>query len=121
MIPEWATYVEWRDAFADVIDERYYTLDWLDMRVLNGEVRFWGSANAAIVAELRDYPTGAKDVHGLVAAGDLREIVQDLIPQAEAWGREQGCVAAIIESRPGWVKMLPGYEAFQLSVRKELC
>lgn len=120
MIPEWATYVEWRDAFADVIDERYYTLEWLDMRLLNGDVRFWGSANAAIIAELRDYPTGARDVHGLIAAGDLREIVQDLIPQAEAWGKSQGCIGAIVESRPGWVKMLPDYELHQTSVRKEL-
>ncbi len=120
MIPEWALYAEWRDAFSEVIDERYYTLDWLDLRLLNGEVRFWGSANAAIIAELRDYPTGAKDVHGLIAAGDLREIVSELIPQAEAWGREQGCIGAIIESRPGWGKMLPDYEPHQFTIYKEL-
>ena len=120
MIPEWATYTEWRDAFADVMDERYYTLDWLDIRLLNGDVMFWGSESAAIVAELRDYPTGAKDVHGLIAAGDLREIVEDLIPKAEAWGRANGCIAAVIESRPGWVKALPGYELHQCHVRKEL-
>ncbi len=122
MVPEWSTYVEWRDAFADVIDERYYTLDWLDMRLLNGEVRFWGSANAAIIAELRDYPTGAKDVHGLIAAGDVREIITDLIPKAEAWGRENGCVAALIESRHAWSRVLAsyGYSTHQVTVRKEL-
>ncbi len=122
MIPAWATYCKWREAFAKVIDERYYTLDWLDMRFLNGEVMFWGSENAAIIAEIRDYPTGAKDVHGLIAAGDLREIVEALIPQAEAWGREQGCIGAIIESRPAWSRALEpyGYEVSQVAVRKEL-
>lgn len=120
MIPEWATYCNWRDAFAEVIDERYYTLEWLDMRLLNGDVMFWGSENAGIVAELRDYPTGAKDVHGLIAAGDVREIITDLIPKAEAWGREQGCIGAMIASRPGWLKMLPEYEAFQVEIRRDL-
>ncbi len=122
MIPEWACYTEWRDAFAEVIDERYYTLDWLDMRLLNGEVMFWGTESAAIIAELREYPTGAIDVHGLIAAGDLREIIGDLIPKAEAWGRERGCIGAVIESRQEWARALAphGYEPFQLTVRKEL-
>ncbi len=122
MIPAWALYVDWRDAFAEVIDERYYTLDWLDMRLLNGEVMFWGSENAAIIAELREYPTGSRDVHGLIAAGDLHEIIEELIPKAEAWGRENGCIAALIESRPAWAKALApyGYETHQVTVRKEL-
>ncbi len=120
MIPEWSTYCAWRDAFGDVIDDRYHTLDWLDLNILSGEFRFFAGEGAAIVAELRDYPTGAKDVHGLIAAGDLGEIVADLIPQAEEWGREQGCIAAIIESRPAWAKLLPGYEPHQLAIRKEL-
>ncbi len=120
MIPEWAVYCDWRDAFSDVMDERYYTLDWLDMRLLNGDVMFWGSENAAIMAELKEYPTGAKDVHGLIAAGDLREIVGELIPKAEAWGKAQGCIGAIIESRPGWLKVLPDYEPHQTTIYKEL-
>jgi hypothetical protein len=122
MIPDWATYCEWRGAFAEVIDDRYYSLDWLDMRLLNGEVRFWATPSAAIIAELREYPTGAMDVHGLIAAGDLREIIETLIPQAEQWGAAQGCIAALIESRPAWAKALApfGYETHQVTVRKEL-
>ncbi len=104
------------------MDERYYTLEWLDAQILSGAVQFMASANAAIVVEIRDYPTGAKDVHGLIAAGDLGEIVNELIPLAEQWGREQDCVGAIIESRVGWAKALApsGYEPHQLAVRKEL-
>lgn len=115
-------YYSFRGAFAEVMDERYHTIEWLDAQVLSGAVMFWRSANAAIVAEVRDYPTGVKDIHGLIAAGDLSEIIETLIPQAEAWGRANGCIAAQIESRVGWAKALKphGYETFQVIVRKEL-
>jgi hypothetical protein len=72
--------------------------------------------------ELRRYPGGALDVHGLVAAGDMVEIRDNLIPCAEAWGRANGCIAGVVESRPGWAKVLKpsGYEVSQVTVRKEL-
>lgn len=120
MIPDWAGYCEFRPAFAQVMDQRYHTLPWLDEQVLSGKVQFWRTDSAAIVAEVRDYPTGAKDIHGLIAAGDLADIVQVLIPQAEQWGRENGCIAAQIESRPGWARALKDYDVHQVIVRKEL-
>ncbi|WP_324807226.1 hypothetical protein SH584_11505 [Sphingomonas sp. LY29] len=122
ILPDWAGYCQFRSAFADVMDERYHSLDWLDQQVLSGEFKFFRTEDAAIVVELRDYPTGARDVHGLIAAGNLADIVERLIPAAEAWGKEQGCIGAIIESRPGWAKALSqyGYEPHQLAVRKEL-
>lgn len=122
MMPDWAGYCSFRNAFAEVMDERYHTLPWLDEQMLTGKVQFWRSDNAAIITEVRNYPTGATDIHGLIAAGNLEEIVEVLIPQAEEWGREQNCIAAQIESRAGWAKALKsyGYEAHQLTVRKEL-
>lgn len=122
MVPDWAGYCGFRAAFGEVMDERYHTLEWLDEKLLHGEVQFWRTGNAAIIAEKRDYPTGASDVHGLIAAGDLGDIVEVLIPQAEAWGKAQGCIAAQIESREGWAKVLRpfGYQIHQITVRKEL-
>ncbi len=121
MVPHWAGYLERRDTFAEVMDERYYTLDWLDRRILEGRAQFMWSDNAAIIVELRQYPGGAMDVHGLIAAGDKDEIVNELIPQAEAWGKENGAIAGVVESRPGWVRALKpfGYEIAQVAVRKE--
>jgi hypothetical protein len=117
-----AGYVIFRPLFAEVIDERYYPLEWLDSRVLDGSTQFRRSDNAAVIFEQREYPGGVSDVHGLVAAGDLAEIVTELIPLAERWGRNRGCLAAVIESRPGWAKALSafGYETHQLAIRKEL-
>ena len=122
MIPDWAGYLRFRDAFASVMDARYYTPDWLDGLLLTGTALFMRTDKAAIVVELRHYPTGACDVHGLVAAGDLADVVGVLIPRAEEWARQQGCVGAIIESREGWSKALKasGYDVHQVAVRKEL-
>lgn len=122
IVPDWSGYLEFRSAFQGVVDERYWPMEWLDQRILSGAARFFRSENAAIVAELRQYPGGAIDVHGLIAAGDKREIVGKLIPQAEAWGRENECLAGVVESRPGWAKALKpsGYEVAQVTVRKEL-
>jgi hypothetical protein len=119
---DWAAYCEFRPAFAEVMDERYHTLEWLDEQILSGKVRFWRSANAAMITEIRDYPTGAKDIHGLIAAGALEEIVGKLIPEAEEWAKAQGCIAAQIESREGWARVLrsSGYQMHQIIVRKEL-
>lgn len=122
MTPDWAGYCEFRARFAQVMDERYHTLDWLDMKVLHGEVQFWRSDNAGCITEIRDYPTGATDLHALIGAGDLGEIITEIFPRAEAWGRKQGCIAAQVESRPGWARALKPYqyETHQVIVRKEL-
>ena len=119
---DWAGYLRFRDAFAAVIDPRLYTIEWLDAQVLTGAVRLWIGREAAIVAQLKRYPTGAVDIEGLIAAGALAEIVSDLIPAAEAWARSIGCAGAIIQSRAGWARMLKsqGYQPYQLALRKEL-
>lgn len=116
-----AAYHKWRPEFERVMDSRMYTILWLDAQVWSGRAWFWGDAKAGIVAELRHYPTGAFDIHGLVAAGDVAVIRDALIPQAEAWARSIGALGAIIESREGWAKVLrkSGYEPFQSAVRKE--
>jgi hypothetical protein len=120
MIPD--GYCAFRGAFSQVMDERYHTLEWLDDQVLSGKVQFWRTDNAAMITEIRDYPTGAKDIHALIAAGDLDEIIDEITPAAEEWARSQGCIAAQVESREGWAKALKpsGYESHQLIVRKEL-
>lgn len=104
------------------MDRRLFTGGYLDRLIASRAAHIIGTTGSAIVFEAKAYPTGHRDVHGLVAAGDLRDIVETLIPQAEAWGRANGCSGALIESRPGWARILKhhGYEPHQLAVRKEL-
>jgi hypothetical protein len=130
-------YARWRDAFAQAMDTRLYSIEYLDALVGSMRAQIWFGDHAAIVTEVREYPTGARVIHGLVAAVDpgspatagaaspgagLREIAETLIPRAEAWGRSIGCVLAIVESRAGWARQLKsqGYEPHQVTLRKEL-
>lgn len=115
-------YLSFRDRFAEALDPRLYSLEYLDWLVVNGHGKFWSCGTAAIIAEIKTYPTGAKAVSGLIAAGDLNDIATVLIPLAEQWGRENGCIFGMIESRPGWAKRMKphGYEVFQTSLIKEL-
>jgi hypothetical protein len=104
------------------MDPAFYPIDYLDALILSGRARLWVGEAAAIVAEIKDYPGGARVVHGLVAAGRIEEINRRLIPLAEAWGKAEGCTHAIVESRSGWMRALRayGYEPHQVAVRKPL-
>lgn len=121
-LPDWAGYRRFRDQLAEAMDPAFYPIENLDELLLSGRARLWVGEHAAIVAEIRDYPGGARAVHGLVAAGRIEEINAQLIPQAEAWGKALGCTCAIIESRAGWMRALKpyGYAPHQVALRKEL-
>lgn len=117
---DWAGYLKWRPAFAAAMDVRLYTPEWLDARILAGTALLWLSEGAAAVTEIRTYPTGAYEVHGLVAAGDVGQVRDLIVPQVETWGREIGALGIVVESRPGWARALrpAGFEPHQLAVRK---
>lgn len=116
------SYPDWRDAFASALDERLYSIEYLDHLLLSGRAHFFCTPDAAIVTEFKSFPTGARAVAGLIAAGDLNDITEVLIPRAEEWGRINGCTFGMIDSRPGWARQMKqhGYETFQVSLIKEL-
>lgn len=115
------TYAAWRERFFEAIDETLYPREWLDRRVASGRARFWGNEAGAIVAEIKVYPSGAREVHGLLAAGEI-DAIRELIRCAEAWGRAKGCTRATISSHPAWARILreDGYLPSQLTILKTL-
>jgi hypothetical protein len=115
-------YKAFRPAFTEALDPRLYTIEHLDELVLQRIAVPFFSDSGAIVAGLKTYPTGAVALDIIIAAGPKDELVNDLYPIAEAWGRKQGCTIGLIESRPGWAKAMKrnGYEIFQVSIIKEL-
>lgn len=121
-IPDWEGYLRFRDGFAAAMDPAFHRIEELEALVLSGRALLWIGTGAAIAAEVRGHAGGARVLHGLVAAGRLAEIRDELIPAAEAWARDAGCTHAMIESRPGWARLLApaGYEIHQVIVRKEL-
>ena len=112
-------YLHHRDAFAELLDPRRYTIDWLDRQVAKGAFKVWGNDGAAIVTEIKHYPTGAMDIHGMCAAGALWAI-RELVADAEAWAKANGCIGAEIASRPAWARVLEGYAVHQVTIRKDL-
>lgn len=113
-------YDRWRCALGEALDGRYYDIAWLDWMVMSGRAHFLATDKAASVCELRYYPTGAKDLHAIAAAGDLDEITRSLIPHVFAWGKAAGCLAMIIDSRAGWGRLLKeqGFELYKTAIRK---
>ena len=121
-INHWPDYVRFRDQFEAAMDPRFYSIFWLDDQIRYNKFRLWASEDAAIIAEIKTYPTNAKEVHGVLAAGELAEIVK-LIVKAEEWGVQQGCISGSISSHPAWQRIMKshGYEPSQLLIRKDLC
>jgi hypothetical protein len=115
------TYALWRDRLLEGVDEALYPAAWLDLMVGNGTFRCWASDDAAIIAAIKNYPSGAREVHGMVAAGDI-DAIKSLVPFAEQWGREHGATRATIASHPAWSRLMrnAGYEPEQLQITKEL-
>ena len=122
-LPEaWEAYLRFRPGFAAASDERFYPMAWLDREVAEGRVLIWWTDAAAILAEIKVYPSGLYDLHGLLATGRLSDIADNLIPQAEAWAHSVGCDGVLIQSREGWQRVMRGrgYETYQVSIRRPL-
>jgi hypothetical protein len=114
-------YARWRERFAEALDPRFHPIGYLDRRVAEGSARVFACPEAALIVELRPYPTGRFDGHVLIAAGDIGAIVGRLREEAEDWLREIGAAGAIVESRAGWGRALKacGYGVYQVAVRKD--
>lgn len=118
--PEWEDYLRWRDDFAALLDLRFYTVEWLDGEVWSGRIRLFTGKKSAILVMLKAYPTGAFELHGMAAAGELNDLLSSTIPQSEKWAKELGAICAVIDSRPGWGKVMKshGYDLYQTAIRK---
>ncbi len=117
----WAAYCRHREEIAGILDERKWPLDWLDTQVWTGAIRTLASDTAIIGFEFKHYPGGARELHGMFAAGDMESILL-LIDDAVAVARASLCDMASIESRPSWAKILKprGFAVDQVRIVKEL-
>lgn len=115
-------YLRWREEITKALDPAFYPIDWLDEQILQQRALIIAVDDGCVVIEIRNYPGGAREVHGLVAAGNIKTIVDVVIPAVEAFGREHGCRWACCESKAAWSRLLKpsGYQTFQVTLRKEL-
>lgn len=112
----------WQDAFAPILDPRFYTMEWLTAEIWSGRMRLFTGENSAILVSLKLYPTGLKECQIEAAAGELNELVSSSIREVEQWASEQGCETVVIQSREGWQKVMKsqGYLPYQTAIRKDI-
>ena len=120
MIPP--LYLRFRDAFAGALDSRTHKIEWVDAQVWSGHFHVWGEQSACLLTSIKQFPTGAFEVHVEIAAGDMGTLVGKTIREVEMWAREIGALFVTIASRKGWEKIMAphGYGHWQTELRKEL-
>jgi len=120
-VDHWSAYQRHHLEVQSLLDERFYPIAWVDQRVWMGAIRLLADDHAIIGFEIKQYPGGARELHGMFACGAMGSILA-LIDEAVEFAREMGCHVACIESRPGWAKVLKsrGFEPHQLRIVKEL-
>jgi hypothetical protein len=70
--------------------------------VAEGRYQSWDCGDSVLITELRDTP-GHRFLHFFLAEGNRAELEQ-LVPIALQWGREQGCTKASLVGRFGWLR-----------------
>jgi hypothetical protein len=115
-------YAEFRPGFIEAMDGRLYTPEWLDGEIAAGRLLPWYGSDSAILARVERHPTGVLAIHGAYATGDVSEIVEKLIPDAERFALAAGCTTAFIDSREAWQRILGphGYAPYKIALRKDL-
>ena len=117
---EWARCGPWLDA-ALAHAGRTHSLDDVAAMVASGEARFWPGRSCALVAAVERDP-GERRLLIWLAGGARAELEDELLPLAEAWGREAGCRRALVIGRAGWERTLKarGYAPLARVIAKEL-
>jgi hypothetical protein len=105
-------------------DGRYAANDIL-LRLLRRDMQLWlgvdrlETIRGVCVTEIVNYPRSRRCELFLAAGRDPRRWMGAL-DTIESWARDQGCDAIECKGRPGWERILPGYEKNHVSLKKEL-
>lgn len=115
------TLERWRSEIASILDERFYPLWWVESEIAAGRIETLESDKAIIGIQVRTYPGGAIELHGMFACGD-KAAIGELVDQALAMARAGGCTCAAVESRPGWAREFraKGFHIDRVRIVKDL-
>src|SRR4051812_12674278 len=91
----------WLQAALDAEPVPTHTLEHVREALDTERAQLWPTATSAVVAEIATFPTGAKIMHGWLAAGELAAILYTY-KHLEAYARESGCSGFEIKARRGW-------------------
>jgi hypothetical protein len=110
----------WRAEIAQMLDERFYPLRWVEAEIAAGRIETLQNDKAIIGVQLRTYPGGAVELHGMFACGD-KAAISELVDHVLALAEAEGCTCAAIESRPGWAREFraKGFNVDRVRIVKE--
>jgi len=71
--------------------------------VIEGRMQAWVNGGSIAITEIIVFPR-KKTLHGFLAAGNMREIL-DMVPSASEWGKQMGCTGFTLAGRKGWQRV----------------
>ncbi len=83
-------------------------------------VREGNDTLAALVTEIRNYPTGLRTFNVMLLGGVFREKWLHLWPELANWARAQGCTRAELVGRKGWERVLKDWNWTMIDMEKDL-
>ena len=95
-----------------------HTLDDVCVAVFAGEARLWVGRRSAAVTQIETFPR-CWALTVWLAGGDLGELRDEMLPQAEVAARAQGCRFVAVTGRAGWARAL-GYRPVHWTCAKEM-
>lgn len=114
---------EFRDGIAKAIKRNGHdtTVDAVVAAIEAGKLVLYSSANSCLVAAYEDGPDGLEG-YGIYVAGSLRELVAEVIPQAERDARQRGAVRIYQNGFKGYQRVLNklGFRCKSVLMQKEL-
>jgi len=114
---------EFRDGIAKAIERNGHdtTIEEVLEGIKKGELLFFSSANSCLVGAYQDGPDGLEG-YGIYVAGSLRELVSDVIPQAERDARQRGAKRIFQYGFKGYQRVLKklGFRLTTVLMKKEL-
>ena len=87
--------------------------------IIDGEAQHWRGERSEIITEIKSFPM-MKVCRVWLAGGDMTELVDVMLPDVEAWAKENGCARVEIVGRKGWKRALPNYREPYAVLHKEL-
>ena len=97
-----------------------HTFEDIVQGIVSGHMQLWPAPKGCAVTQIVVYPQ-KKTLHVFLAGGEMEQLL-DMMGDAAAWGRTQGCAAMTLSGRIGWQRALRGHgwETRLVQMEKEI-
>lgn len=98
----------WQDHIKRALSyQATHAIEDVERMILEDEAQLWLGEKSAAVTEIVQFPK-CKTLHLWLCGGDLREIIDVMLPKAEAFARQEGCTRLTTAGRVGWDRVMKG-------------